>query len=207
MISIRSNNPQSAVLTAPLKSEPRELWNCGNFVFKSYYVKIPLVKGGNRRRRRGINIQLRKDNVMRILVDADGCPVRSIIIRLAKQKDIPVIMVTDVNHNIDDGYSTVKIVDQGMDSADFALVGIIEKGDIVVTQDYGVAAMAINKADIVLNQNGMIYDDDNIERLLMERYISKKHRKQGGRTKHKKRTANDNNKFESALIKIINKRN
>ena len=94
---------------------------------------------------------------MRILVDADACPVKQIIVRIAKQMKIPVTMLIDTSHVINDGYSTVITVDKEVDSVDFALIGILSKEDIVVSQDFGVAAMALGKGAKAINQNGMLY--------------------------------------------------
>ena len=78
---------------------------------------------------------------MKILVDADACPVINIVERVAKQKNIRVILLCDTNHILHSDYSEVKVIGAGADAVDFALVNLCEKGDIVVTQDYGVAAM------------------------------------------------------------------
>ena len=118
---------------------------------------------------------------MKILVDADSCPVRDIIIEEARKMGMEIIMYTDTNHFLRDGYSKVNIVDQGKDSVDIALVNSIEKGDIVVTQDYGLAAMSLSKGAFVMNQNGMEFNGNNIDRLLFERFISQKVRRSGGR--------------------------
>ena len=73
----------------------------------------------------------------RILVDADACPVKEIILRMSKRREIPVTMVIDTSHELDDGYSTIITVDKGSDSADYAIANIATCHDIVVTQDYG----------------------------------------------------------------------
>ena len=141
---------------------------------------------------------------MKILVDADACPVKKIVVRLAKGRKIPVIMLIDTAHQLDDGYSRVITVDKGVDSVDFALMGLLERGDIVVTGDYGLAAMVLGKGARAVNQNGLIYTDDNIDRLLMERHISGKIRRAGGRTKGPaKRTKADDDKFEAAFEKLL----
>jgi len=143
---------------------------------------------------------------MRILVDADACPVKEIVVRLAKQLGIPVIMLLDTSHQLNDGYSTVITVDKAADSVDFALMGLLTRDDIVVTQDYGLAAMVIGKGAKAINQNGMIFTNDNMDRLLMERHISAKVRRGGGRTKGPaKRTKEDNDRFEAALIKMLDR--
>lgn len=141
---------------------------------------------------------------MRILVDADACPVKEIILRIAKQNGIPVIMVIDTSHEINDGYSTVVTVDKARDSADIALINLVMPGDLVVTQDYGVAAMALGKGVKALNQNGMIFSNKNIDKLLFERHLGQKIRRAGGRTSNvKKRTCKDDERFEAALLSLI----
>ena len=141
---------------------------------------------------------------MRILVDADACPVKQIIVRLAKQRDIPVTMLFDTAHEYGDGYSEVIIVDKQADSVDFALMGLLTREDMVVTQDYGLAAMALGKGAKVINQNGMIYTNENIDKLLMERHIGQQVRRSGGRTKGPaKRTKADDAKFETVFERLL----
>ncbi len=143
---------------------------------------------------------------MQILVDADACPVKEIIVRRAKEKNIPVTMLIDTSHVLNDGYSRVITVDKGRDSADIRLVNLIEPGDLVVTQDYGVAAMALAKNAFVLNQNGMIYDNTNIDRLLFERALGQEMRRAGKRSsKIKKRSKADDEAFERAFLRMIGK--
>ena len=140
----------------------------------------------------------------KILVDADACPVKSRVVRIAKERKVPVIMVCDLAHEMDDGYSKIVVVDTGRDSADFALRSRVVPGDIVVTQDYGLAALALAKGARALNQNGLIYDDANIEGLLAERSFSAKIRRAGGRMKGPpKRSAQDDEKFEKSLISLF----
>ena len=143
---------------------------------------------------------------MQILVDADACPVKQIIVRLAKQHKIPVTMLTDTSHQLSDGYSTVITVDQQADSVDYALMGLLSHNDIVVTQDYGLAAMVIGKGAKAVNQNGLVFTNDNIDKLLMERHIGQKIRRSGGRTKGpSKRTKEDDARFEAVFMKILSK--
>lgn len=141
---------------------------------------------------------------MKILVDADACPVKKIIVNIAKKRNIHVIMLVDTSHDIDDGYSEVIIVDKARDSVDFTLVNKIEKGDIVVTQDYGVAAMALAKGAKVINQNGLIYSNANMDKLLFERHLSQKVRRSGGRVVGpSKRTKEQDEKFERAFELLL----
>lgn len=141
---------------------------------------------------------------MQILVDADACPVKEIIVRLAKKKGIPVTMLIDTAHQLVDGYSRVVTVDKGTDSVDFALIGLLCRGDVVVTQDYGLAAMVLSKGAKAINQNGLIYSDKNIDRLLMERHLSAKARRAGNRFKGPaKRTKEKDEMFEVAFEKLL----
>ena len=142
---------------------------------------------------------------MRILVDADACPVKQIIVRMAKEREIPVTMLIDTSHELCDGYSTIITVDKQADSVDFALMGLLAREDIVVTQDYGLAAMVIGKGAKALNQNGLIFTNENMDRLLMDRHVGGKIRRGGGRTKGPaKRTKDDDARFEAAFEQMLN---
>lgn len=141
---------------------------------------------------------------MKVLVDADACPVKNIITKIAREFEIPVIMFVDTSHTLEDGYSQVITVDKGRDSVDFALIGRLEKGDGVITQDYGLAAMALPKASFVMNQNGLVFTKDNIDKLLLERHISQEVRRAGGRTKGpKKRSQDHNDSFEEVFRNLL----
>ncbi len=141
---------------------------------------------------------------MQILVDADACPVKDIIVRIAKQHNVLVTMLIDTSHELEDGYSTVITVDKARDSVDIALINLVKSGDIVVTQDYGVAAMALGKEAKAVNQNGLVYSDDNIDRLLFERHLGQKVRRAGGRTASiKKRSNKDNEHFERVFRHLV----
>ena len=141
---------------------------------------------------------------MRILVDADACPVKDIIVRLAKEQNIPVTMLIDTSHQLNDGYSEVITVDKQKDSVDFALMRLLAADDIVVTQDFGLAAMVLGKGAKAVNQNGLVYTNGNIDKLLLERHLGQKIRRGGGRTKGPaKRTKEDNERFEDVFSKIL----
>ena len=115
---------------------------------------------------------------MRIYVDADACPVVYMVEQVAKQYNIPVTILCDTNHVLSSDYSDVKVIGAGVDAVDFALISMLEKdaNDIVVTQDYGVAAMALGKNAFAIHQSGKWYTNDNIDMMLMERHLSKKAR-------------------------------
>ena len=114
---------------------------------------------------------------MKILVDADACPVVREIESVAKKHRVPVILFCDTHHILHSGYSEVKTIGAGADAVDFALVNFCHTGDIVITQDYGLAAMALGKRAYVMHSSGLRYTDENIGRLLEERYMVKELRR------------------------------
>ena len=142
---------------------------------------------------------------MKILIDADGCPVVNITVNLGRKYNINTIIMCDTSHIINKvGVDTV-VLSKGSDSVDFALVNKVSKGDIVVTQDYGLAAMVLSKGGYPINQNGMIYSNENIDQLLFTRHLSKKIRNSGQRTKGpKKRTKDDDIKDVEVVIVPFN---
>lgn len=143
---------------------------------------------------------------MKILVDADACPVVKITEQVARQYKIQVILLCDTNHVLRSDYSEVRFVGAGADAVDFALVNLCKKGDIVVTQDYGVAAMALGKGAYGIHQSGRRYTNENIDRLLMERHLAKKARMGSGKHHMKgpaKRTEEDDLRFREGLCRLI----
>ena len=111
---------------------------------------------------------------MNILIDADGCPVVDLTLQIAKRFGISVIILCDTSHQIErEGVQTL-VFDKGADSVDFALVNRVKPGDVVVTQDYGLASMCLAKCARVLNQNGLEYTANNIDALMLRRYENKK---------------------------------
>lgn len=120
---------------------------------------------------------------MKVLVDADGCPVVEIILRLCRKYKTACVLVCDTAHELHrDGASTI-VVDKGADSADYALLGRVAPGDIVVTQDYGLASMCLACGAQALHQDGWAYTSENIDALLLVRHEARKLRAAGGRTK------------------------
>lgn len=145
---------------------------------------------------------------LKILVDADACPVVRIVEQLAKKYEIPVILLCDTNHILSSDCAEVKVIGAGADAVDFALVNTCVRGDIVVSQDYGVAAMALGKGAYAIHQSGRWYTDENIDQMLMERHISKKIRRSGKKQHLKgpsKRTEEDDRRFEESFEKLIRK--
>lgn len=148
---------------------------------------------------------------MQIFVDADACPVIRQIERIARKYKVPVTLLCDMNHVLTSDYSTVKTIGAGADAVDFALINLYHAGDVVVTQDFGVAAMALGRHAYAVHQDGWQYTDENIDRLLMERHLAKKTRRASKKNHIKgahKRTAEDDEifcrKFERLLQRLVN---
>jgi uncharacterized protein len=141
---------------------------------------------------------------MRIIVDGDACPGISIIENIAKKYNLPLIVYCDINHYINLDYGEVKVVDSGFQSVDMYVVNTCKSNDVVISQDYGVAAICLGKGAHLLNPKGNFYTEENIDRMLEQRHISQKIRRAGGRTSNpKKRTKEDDIRLEKNLIKII----
>ena len=141
-----------------------------------------------------------------VLIDADGCPVVDLTIRLAAEHDQPVTLVCDTAHCFTRRDVRVLVVDKGADSADFALVALVNPGDIVVTQDYGLAAMCLAKRALALNQNGLVFTDNNMDGLLAARHEAGKIRRGGGRLRGPKpRTKEEDAHFTQAFLHLLQK--
>ncbi len=120
---------------------------------------------------------------MKILIDADGCPVTAVAVEEAKRHGIEAVIYCDTSHEFTNTEARVVTVSKGADSADFALVNDAEKGDVVITQDYGLAAMALAKGAVPITQNGLIINDFNIASLLESRHSAKQARRAGAHIK------------------------
>lgn len=141
---------------------------------------------------------------MKILIDADACPVTDLILSVAKEYDIEVYIICDVAHEIQrEGAKTI-ITTKGADAVDFILINKVNQEDIVVTQDYGLAAMVLSKKGYPISPNGLIYTQENIDHLLFTRHLAKEVRRQGGRTKGpKKRDKEKDIQFKKSLLDLI----
>ena len=146
-----------------------------------------------------------RDMCMTIYVDADACPVTRIVEKVAKEYGLPVVLLCDTNHVLYSDYSTVKMIGAGADAVDIALINMCRQGDIVVTQDYGVAAMALGKGAKAIHQSGKQYTDGNIEGLLADRHIAKVARKKSKNHLKgpRKRTPEDDKRFEESFRRLI----
>lgn len=141
---------------------------------------------------------------MKVLIDADGCPVVDMAVRLCKRYAVPCLLLCDTAHEFHrDGAETI-VFDKGADSVDYALVNRVSSGDIVVTQDYGLASMCLSRGARILHQDGWEYTRDNIDALLLVRHESRKLRAAGKRTKGpKKRVQAQNDAFAAAFETVL----
>ncbi|MFI3252299.1 MAG: DUF188 domain-containing protein [bacterium] len=140
----------------------------------------------------------------KVLIDADACPVWRIAVKICKENDVEYVLVCDVSHQFKEEFNVV-YVDGGADAADYKIVALTNSGDVVITQDYGLATMVLSKSAYAINQNGMIYDDKNIMGLLESRAFNAKMR----RTKKahikgpKKRIEDQDVSFRDSFTKLI----
>lgn len=141
---------------------------------------------------------------MKVFVDADACPVVDITVKLCKSSGIDCVLLCDTAHEMRREGAQTLVFDKGADSVDFALVNRVSPGDLVVTQDYGLASMCLAKRARVLHQDGWQYTEDNIGALLFQRSESKRYRASGGRIKGpSKRTRQQDQRFELALQSLL----
>ncbi len=144
---------------------------------------------------------------MKIFIDADGCPVVDETLKISKKFGVECIIICDTAHVFDRDTAKTVVVEKGADSVDFKLVNLLSSGDIAITQDYGLAAMCLARGAVPINQNGLIYNDKNIDELLFSRYVSKKIRNAGGHLKGpSKRTKEQDENFIKTLEKIISEK-
>lgn len=141
---------------------------------------------------------------MKVLIDADACPVVDIAIRLCTKYAVPCLLLCDTAHEFHRPGAQTLTFDKYADSVDFALVNRVQPGDIVITQDYGLASMCLARQVRILHQDGWEYTLDNIDALLLVRHESRKHREAGGRFRGpKKRTSEQNQRFTLALDGLL----
>lgn len=138
-----------------------------------------------------------------IYVDADGCPVIEETLQAGEDFGFPVTLVCDTSHTFDYENVVVLMADQGRDSTDLLLLSHVKKGDIVVTQDYGLAALVLSKEGYPISCSGIPYTTENINRLLTMRHVGSVERKHGNYGRHaKKRTQQDDDAFLDGLYAL-----
>lgn len=141
---------------------------------------------------------------MRVLIDGDGCPVVGIAAEVCGNMHVPCLLLCDTAHQMHRPDVQVFTFDKGADSVDYALANRVTPGDIVITQDYGVASMCLARGARVLHQDGWEYTQWNIDALLWERHEARKFRQGGGRTKGpSKRKPEQDSCFRRALSQLL----
>ena len=140
---------------------------------------------------------------MKVLIDADACPVVDIAIGICIEYSISCILLCDTAHAMQRLGAETLIFDKGADSVDFALVNRVEKGDIVITQDYGLASMCLARGARVIHQDGWDYTCYNIDALLFQRHAAKEYRAAGGRTKGPSKRKNSQNQEFSRVFRNL----
>lgn len=144
---------------------------------------------------------------MKLIIDADASPVQQEVIDVAAIYDLPVIIVKSYSHFSHESLPanvTVKYVDKGAEMADYKIIALAEKGDIIITQDYGLASVVLGKGCFVLHHKGFQYTAKNIDQLLASRHASAMARRAGQRTKGPKPFTKENrDKFSTTLQRLL----
>lgn len=150
------------------------------------------------------NIDVSRGDCMKILLDADGSPVRKYVVSIAEKWHVDLVIVSNIHHMIDEPYGDVITVDDARDQADHEIVKRTQKGDLVITQDYGLASLVLAKGAYAMHQDGWFFTHSNIDHLLMTRHLNQKIRRAGKRTKNmKKRKQEANTIFVEALVRFL----
>ena len=146
---------------------------------------------------------------MKVIIDADACPVKDIVTKETKDKNIEVVLVSSLSHFSSrelDSHVKAMYVDAGPDAADYRIVQLAEAGDIIVTQDYGLASLLLPKDCIVLHHTGFEYNKMNMDYMLETRHMSSVIRRGGGRTKGPKALSQeDKQKFTDLFTAALNR--
>ena len=141
---------------------------------------------------------------MTILIDAVGCPVVDLTLQIAKRFVVPVIILCDTAHQIEREGAQTLVFDKGADSVDFALVNRVKPGDVVVTQDIGLASMVLGRDAAAIGVRGRVYDKATIDMQLFIRHEEKKVRRAGGRTRGPAAfTSEDRARFKHNLTELL----
>ena len=144
---------------------------------------------------------------IKILVDGDGCPVVKLTEEIAEKFGCKLIIFTNYAHQVESNYGQVKKLDIESQSVDMEIINRVEAGDIVVTQDYGLAALVLGKRASVINNSGNRYTEKNIDHLLAKRHLYAKMRRANKRhPTHSKRTSEEDKKFRESLIRLLERR-
>jgi len=142
---------------------------------------------------------------VKIIVDGDACPVKNEIIMIARSFNVPVCMVASFDHRLPQVEDVEMVqVDRSSQSADMFIINKVRSGDLVITQDFGLACLAIAKHAYTLSFRGETYNNDNIDYLLERRAEAAKRRRQGQRMKGPRAlTTDDRKRFQQNLTKVL----
>lgn len=124
--------------------------------------------------------------MVKVIIDGDACPVVDEVVELTIETGISVIIIRSFSHFSHQQYPehvSISYVDDGPDAVDYKIVKLANSQDIVITQDYGLASLLIDKVRLVMHHNGNVYHHNTIQQLLDKRYLNAQIRKQGGRHK------------------------
>lgn len=140
----------------------------------------------------------------KVYIDADGCPVVLIAIEIAHAYALDVVIVCDYAHEFQaEEHVDVIFCDKGKDSVDFEILRRVQKKDIVISQDYGLASLLLSKGVLVCSQNGLRFHDKNIDSLLAQRHFHQQLRKSDKHAPHmKKRVKEEDEAFKKAMIAL-----
>ncbi|MDF2927077.1 MAG: YqxD [Paenibacillaceae bacterium] len=142
---------------------------------------------------------------LKIIVDADACPVKPEIVEAARRCGAEVLMVASFDHRLQEQPGvTVVQVDRSDQSADMYIANHIARGNILVTQDFGLATIGLAKQAVVLSNRGQIYTEQTIDFLLETRHEHAKRRRNGHYGKGPKPfTREDRLAFLQTLTKVL----
>lgn len=141
---------------------------------------------------------------MKIIVDADACPkgVLQACLQKGLQYNVEVWTIASFNHNILSDHHI--IVGNASQETDLKVLNLTHGGDVIITQDWGLAAMILGKGAKCMSPDGREYQSHTMDFMLEERELKAKYRRSGGRTKGpKKRTAESDKKFAANLERIL----
>jgi uncharacterized protein YaiI (UPF0178 family) len=122
--------------------------------------------------------------LVKIYIDADGAPWREVVIEQGKRHGVTVVVVADYSHAFPEEEGVERIVvDGGADAADFAILNRVQQGDLVITQDVGLASLVLPKGAAVISPRGHEFTEDSMQGRLARRWLHGRIRMAGGRIK------------------------
>lgn len=141
----------------------------------------------------------------RVVVDGDACPVKSEIAHAVRGAGATALMVSSHAHVLNPEPSVLVVtVDASDQAADLYIANVLTKSDVLVTGDYGLAALGLARGAAVLTPRGKLIRETDIEGLLAQRHYSARQRRGGIRTKGPKPfTDEDRDRFQQKLTTLL----